>query len=44
MVKAGGDIEMEGVTVLYEHVLDELLAASAIEPAVNSNPFFNQVI
>lgn len=44
MATAGGDIETEGVTALYEQVLDELLAASAIEPAVNSNPFFNPVM
>jgi hypothetical protein len=44
MVTAGGDIEVEGVTALYEQVLDELLAASAIELVVNLNPFFNPVM
>jgi hypothetical protein len=44
MATVGGDIETEGVTALYEQVLDELLASSAIEPAVNLNPFFNPVM
>jgi hypothetical protein len=44
MSVAGNDISTDGVKVLYEEVINKLVAVSEVEAPQNSLPYFNPIL
>ncbi len=44
MSATANNISAEGVKLLYDYVIDRLIAASEVEPSKNILPFFNPIL